>query len=353
MRVHTLARLIHNVSTGTATPTLADTVPTTTRQPGPAPPATPASPPGLHASPAGMLKAWWRGLTEREPEGPPARRRADRAATRPGPLSALRGDPGAAAGVVLPRRGYDVEVVGAALLAAADGVGHRRVAAGVDVPAGARCGPPRPGRPPPRAAASRAARPGPRRGRPAAARGAGGGGGGAAADRAPRALALRYALPGMTEPETRDYLTHHLKLAGRSDQLFSDDAAALIHQTGRGLRGWLRAVRAGAPALTACAVGVAAAAGASMFPAQVPARWAGRALPEAVAALGAAARAFALSLAMPRPPGPGGHWSGVDYLAVIAERHRRHLRAVRAGPLVLTAKLDEDEDDRLGEHASG
>ncbi|MDN5918159.1 MAG: AAA family ATPase, partial [Pseudonocardia sp.] len=42
-------------------------------------------------------------------------------------------------------------------------------------------------------------------------------------------IALRYALPGMTEPETRDYLTHHLKLAGRTDQLFSDDAAALIH----------------------------------------------------------------------------------------------------------------------------
>src|SRR5438093_932469 len=48
-------------------------------------------------------------------------------------------------------------------------------------------------------------------------------------------IALRYTLPGMTEPETRDYLTHHLKLAGRTDQLFSDDAAALIHQTGRGL----------------------------------------------------------------------------------------------------------------------
>lgn len=36
---------------------------------------------------------------------------------------------------------------------------------------------------------------------------------------------LRFALPGMTEVETRDYLTHHLKLVGRSDQLFSDDAA--------------------------------------------------------------------------------------------------------------------------------
>jgi type II secretory pathway predicted ATPase ExeA len=48
-------------------------------------------------------------------------------------------------------------------------------------------------------------------------------------------IALRYAIPPMTEPETRDYLTHHVKLVGRSDALFSDDAAALIHQTGRGL----------------------------------------------------------------------------------------------------------------------
>jgi type II secretory pathway predicted ATPase ExeA len=48
-------------------------------------------------------------------------------------------------------------------------------------------------------------------------------------------IALRYALPGMTEPETRDYLTHHLRLAGRSDPLFSDDAPTLIHQISRGL----------------------------------------------------------------------------------------------------------------------
>jgi type II secretory pathway predicted ATPase ExeA len=48
-------------------------------------------------------------------------------------------------------------------------------------------------------------------------------------------IMLRYALPGMTEAETRDYLCHHLKLVGRADQLFSDDAAALIHQTSRGL----------------------------------------------------------------------------------------------------------------------
>ena len=39
----------------------------------------------------------------------------------------------------------------------------------------------------------------------------------------------------------------------------------------------------------------------------------------------AAARAFALHLSTPRPPGPGGPLTGVDYLAVIAERHRRYV----------------------------
>jgi type II secretory pathway predicted ATPase ExeA len=48
-------------------------------------------------------------------------------------------------------------------------------------------------------------------------------------------IMIRYALPGMTEHETKEYLNHHLKLAGRSDPLFSDDAAALIHQASRGL----------------------------------------------------------------------------------------------------------------------
>ena len=40
---------------------------------------------------------------------------------------------------------------------------------------------------------------------------------------------------------------------------------------------------------------------------------------------GAAARAFVPYLYTPRPPGPGGLLTGVDYLAVIAERHHRHL----------------------------
>jgi type II secretory pathway predicted ATPase ExeA len=47
-------------------------------------------------------------------------------------------------------------------------------------------------------------------------------------------IGLRYAMPGMTAEETRDYIRHHLRLAGREDPLFSDDAAASIHQSSRG-----------------------------------------------------------------------------------------------------------------------
>jgi len=47
-------------------------------------------------------------------------------------------------------------------------------------------------------------------------------------------VAVRYHMAGMTAEETTGYLKHHLALAGRSDTLFSDDAAALIHQTSRG-----------------------------------------------------------------------------------------------------------------------
>ncbi len=47
-------------------------------------------------------------------------------------------------------------------------------------------------------------------------------------------IGLRYAMPPMTAAETSGYITHHLALSGRSDPLFSDDAAALIQQTSRG-----------------------------------------------------------------------------------------------------------------------
>jgi len=35
--------------------------------------------------------------------------------------------------------------------------------------------------------------------------------------------------------ETGEYIAHHVKLAGRSDTIFSDDAVALIHEASRGL----------------------------------------------------------------------------------------------------------------------
>jgi type II secretory pathway predicted ATPase ExeA len=47
-------------------------------------------------------------------------------------------------------------------------------------------------------------------------------------------VALRYTMPPMTAAETSSYITHHIKLAGRSDTLFADDAVALIHDTARG-----------------------------------------------------------------------------------------------------------------------
>lgn len=48
-------------------------------------------------------------------------------------------------------------------------------------------------------------------------------------------VGLRYALPPMALADTGEYVTHHLRLAGRSDTLFSDDAIARIHKAGWGL----------------------------------------------------------------------------------------------------------------------
>ena len=48
-------------------------------------------------------------------------------------------------------------------------------------------------------------------------------------------IALRYAMPGMTASKTASYIHHHLKLAGRSDPLFSDDAITVLHEAARGL----------------------------------------------------------------------------------------------------------------------
>jgi len=48
-------------------------------------------------------------------------------------------------------------------------------------------------------------------------------------------IALRCTIDGMDMKETGGYIAHNIKLAGRSDTLFSDDAVALIHEASRGL----------------------------------------------------------------------------------------------------------------------
>lgn len=47
-------------------------------------------------------------------------------------------------------------------------------------------------------------------------------------------IGIRYTMPPMTGEETASYINHHIKIAGRSDVLFSDDAINLIHTTARG-----------------------------------------------------------------------------------------------------------------------
>ena len=47
-------------------------------------------------------------------------------------------------------------------------------------------------------------------------------------------ITVRYAMQPMTAEETSGYLRHHTRIAGRSDTLFSDDAAAFLHHTARG-----------------------------------------------------------------------------------------------------------------------
>ena len=47
-------------------------------------------------------------------------------------------------------------------------------------------------------------------------------------------ISTRYTITGMGTADTADYIRHHLKYAGRSDPLFSDDAIAAIHQAALG-----------------------------------------------------------------------------------------------------------------------
>ena len=91
-----------------------------------------------------------------------------------------------------------------------------------------------------------------------------------------------------------------------------------------GQRRRLRPVGRSAPALTAQAVVVAGAAGDADACCPRPMQPCS-ALASAVNALAAAARAFKLVLTRPRLASAGGPLTGIDYLAILAERHRRQL----------------------------
>ena len=48
-------------------------------------------------------------------------------------------------------------------------------------------------------------------------------------------ISVRYELPGMDLAESVGYLRHHIELAGRTDQVFADDAAARMHRYANGI----------------------------------------------------------------------------------------------------------------------
>jgi type II secretory pathway predicted ATPase ExeA len=49
-------------------------------------------------------------------------------------------------------------------------------------------------------------------------------------------VGLRYSIGGLADAdECASYIAHHLKISGRADTIFSDDAVAVIHQASRGL----------------------------------------------------------------------------------------------------------------------
>ncbi|MCL5038940.1 MAG: type II secretory pathway protein [Firmicutes bacterium] len=47
-------------------------------------------------------------------------------------------------------------------------------------------------------------------------------------------LTVRYHMRGLTAPETREYIAHHLKVAGRTSPLFTPEAIEEIFQYARG-----------------------------------------------------------------------------------------------------------------------
>ena len=66
-------------------------------------------------------------------------------------------------------------------------------------------------------------------------------------------IATRFVIKPMDLAESAAYLRHHLKLAGREEPLFADDAVARLHRVANGLPRALN--NAAAAALIAAAAG--------------------------------------------------------------------------------------------------
>jgi len=48
-------------------------------------------------------------------------------------------------------------------------------------------------------------------------------------------VSIRYHLAGLTEQETKEYVLHHMKVAGASRPIFSDEALSLIYHHSKGI----------------------------------------------------------------------------------------------------------------------
>ena len=110
-------------------------------------------------------------------------------------------------------------------------------------------------------------------------------------------------------------------LLGNAEGLGHRQVAAQLQVPAATVRDWLRGLARGTAWLTAQAV--IAAAGADVLPGGSPSGRPGGELAEILGVLGAAARSFARG-ARPGPVRPRG-LTGIDYLGLVAARHRREL----------------------------
>ena len=110
-------------------------------------------------------------------------------------------------------------------------------------------------------------------------------------------------------------------LLGNAGGLGHRKVAAHLQVPAATVRDWLRGLARGTAWLTAQAV--IAAAGADVLPGGSPSGRPGGELAEILGVLGAAARSFARG-ARPGPVRPRG-LTGIDYLGLVAARHRREL----------------------------